>query len=250
MAALTNILQPDPSISYRGALAPYLKRTVTDPIDDVSEYEQREFAMPSLAYDPLKFLVNMGKMIRGERPVDPKEITKGALDVGMLSAPVGLLGGVPKGAVLGMFAGSSAKTANKEALKTAQEMAKKGASRDKIWNETGWFKDVDGNWKFEIDDSQARLRPDSYFKRDADKSSMKTQNVLKHDALYDAYPNQKKVYPFFYNPEQGLGEMKTIIQEPPSFGPFATAGGAYDLLDDAIYNYRDIQFKHYMERKF
>jgi hypothetical protein len=241
MAALTNILQPDPSISYRGALAPYLKRTVTDPIDDVSEYEQREFAMPSLAYDPLKFLVNMGKMIRGERPVDPKEITKGALDVGMLSAPVGLLGGVPKGAVLGMFAGSSAKTANKEALKTAQEMAKEGASRDKIWNETGWFKDVDGNWKFEIDDSQARLRPDSYFKRDADKSSMKTQNVLKHDALYDAYPNQKKVYPFIYNPEQGLGEMKTIIQEPPSFGPFATAGGAYDLLDDAIYNYRPRQ---------
>ena len=95
------LLYPDRSVSYRGMLAPYLKRTVTDPIDDVSEYEQKEFAMPSLLFDPLKGLVGMGQMLRGERSVDPREITKTALDIGMLSAPVGFFGGVPKGAVLG-----------------------------------------------------------------------------------------------------------------------------------------------------
>tara|TARA_R100000995_G_C3475612_1_gene120790 strand:+ start:48 stop:1370 length:1323 start_codon:yes stop_codon:yes gene_type:complete len=100
------LLYPDRSVSYRGMLAPYLKRTVTDPIDDVSEYEQREFAMPSLLFDPLQGLVGMGQMLRGERSVDPREITKTALDIGMLSAPVGgLLGGVPKGAVLGANVG-------------------------------------------------------------------------------------------------------------------------------------------------
>ena len=100
------LLYPDRSVSYRGMLAPYLKRTVTDPIDDVSEYEQREFAMPSLLFDPLQGLVGMGQMLRGERSVDPREITKTALDIGMLSAPVGgLLGGVPRGAVLGANVG-------------------------------------------------------------------------------------------------------------------------------------------------
>ena len=99
------LLYPDPSVNRRGMLLPFLKRTVTDPIDDVSEYEQREFAMPSLLFDPLKGLVGMGQMLRGERSVDPREITKTALDIGMLSAPVGLLGGVPRGAVLGANVG-------------------------------------------------------------------------------------------------------------------------------------------------
>ena len=103
--AFAGLLYSDPSVNYRGMLAPFLKRTVTDPIDDVSEYEQTEFAMPSLLYDPLKGLVGMGQMLRGERPVDPREITKTALDIGMLSAPVGFLGGVPKGAVLGANVG-------------------------------------------------------------------------------------------------------------------------------------------------
>ena len=98
--AFAGLLYPDPSVNRRGMLAPYLKRTVTDPIDDVSEYEQREWAIPSLLYDPLKGLVGMGQMLRGERSVDPREITKTALDIGMLSAPVGGLL-VPKGAVLG-----------------------------------------------------------------------------------------------------------------------------------------------------
>ena len=99
------LLYPDPSVNRRGMLLPFLKRTVTDPIDDVSEYEQTEFAMPSLLFDPLKGLVGMGQMLRGERSVDPREITKTALDIGMLSAPVGLLGGVPRGAVLGANVG-------------------------------------------------------------------------------------------------------------------------------------------------
>ena len=96
---------PDPSISYRSDWLPYLSRTIHDPIDDVSEYEQSEWgSLPSLLYDPLKFLVGMGQTIQGERPVDPDAITKGMLDIGMLSAPVGGLL-VPKGAVLGANVG-------------------------------------------------------------------------------------------------------------------------------------------------
>ena len=42
------LLGRDPSVAYRGGLLPYLQRTVTDPIDDVSEYEQLEWALPGL----------------------------------------------------------------------------------------------------------------------------------------------------------------------------------------------------------
>jgi hypothetical protein len=62
----------------------------------------------------------------------------------------------------GMFAGVRAKTADFDALDNAKNMEGQGASRDQIWNETGWFKDVDNQWKFEIDDSQATFNaPDS-----------------------------------------------------------------------------------------
>ena len=64
---------------------------------------------------------------------------------------------VDSGGLAGMFAGIGAKTANKLALKKAQEMQGKGATRDEVWKETGWFNDVDGKWKFEIDDSGANL---------------------------------------------------------------------------------------------
>ena len=131
--AFAGLLYPDPSVNYRGMLAPFLKRTVTDPIDDVSEYEQTEFAMPSLLYDPLQGLAGMGQMIQGERPVDPREITKTAVDIGMLSAPVGGLL-VPKGAVLGAFAGRGAATGDKRVLKSKADF-----SGDKVYkiNTTG-----------------------------------------------------------------------------------------------------------------
>ena len=59
---------------------------------------------------------------------------------------------------LRMFAGPLAKTADHQALSRAQEMAGQGATRDAIWRDTGWFQGVDGKWRFEIDDSGARLR--------------------------------------------------------------------------------------------
>jgi len=56
------------------------------------------------------------------------------------------------------FGGVKAKTANLKLQRIAEDMEKAGASRDQIIKETGWFKGVDGKWRFEIDDSGARLR--------------------------------------------------------------------------------------------
>jgi len=57
-----------------------------------------------------------------------------------------------------MFAGPMARTADQEALSRAQQLAQSGSPREQIWNDTGWFQGVDGKWRFEIDDSGARLR--------------------------------------------------------------------------------------------
>ncbi len=52
-----------------------------------------------------------------------------------------------------IFAGKKAKTADLKKAAIAEELMARGVSRDEIWKETGWFKDVDDQWKFEIEDS-------------------------------------------------------------------------------------------------
>lgn len=52
------------------------------------------------------------------------------------------------------FAGQKASTANLENLKNAQEMETLGADMKSIRKATGWFKGMDGKWRFEIDNSE------------------------------------------------------------------------------------------------
>jgi len=55
----------------------------------------------SVLLAPLDAMSDVGAMAVGDKPINENRITEAMLDVGMLNAPVGLLGGVPKGAVLG-----------------------------------------------------------------------------------------------------------------------------------------------------
>ncbi len=56
------------------------------------------------------------------------------------------------------FAEQKASTANLEHLKNAQEMETLGADMKSIRKTTGWFKGMDGKWRFEIDDSGMEYR--------------------------------------------------------------------------------------------
>lgn len=66
------------------------------------------------------------------------------------------------------FAGQKASTANLEQLKNAQEMETLGADMKSIRKATGWFKGMDGKWRFEIDDSEMTYHRggDAAFSRD------------------------------------------------------------------------------------
>ncbi|MGM0583858.1 MAG: LPD23 domain-containing protein [Pseudomonadota bacterium] len=87
-----------------------------------------------------------------------------------------------------IFAGVRAVNADRAALEAAQRMARKGASRDEIWKRTGWFRGADGNWRFEIDDSAAKLRPGPV--RDVAERSESTRplaDFLDHPGLVAAH---------------------------------------------------------------
>lgn len=71
-------------------------------------------------------------------------------------------------------------------LSKAQAMAKEGKNELEIWRDTGWFRDKDGAWKFEIGDGSAKLN--SKFQ-----SGGKLGELLEHDELFKAYPELKDV---------------------------------------------------------
>jgi hypothetical protein len=109
------------------------------------------------------------------------------------------------------MAGVGSKTANMLKLKQAQELAEQGAKRDwnvtalqkKIWDETGWFKDVDGQWKYEIDDSGAsmvkakeggHMYPDVIGRGGRDQFSERPLwRVIDHKKAYSDYPSLEDI---------------------------------------------------------
>lgn len=103
----------------------------------------------------------------------------------------------------GIFAGEWAQTADKAKLKAAQELDAKKSDHRAIWDQTGWFKGADGKWRFEIDDSSAKLTlgrvaPDAYGAIEA-----KTfEGAMKHQKLKRAYPELNEVT-FNHWPDEG-----------------------------------------------
>lgn len=60
--------------------------------------------------------------------------------------------------ILHQFAGVNARNAPLEKLALAQQMESKGSSAAVIQRDTGWTKGVDGMWRFEISDDQAKFK--------------------------------------------------------------------------------------------
>jgi len=81
-----------------------------------------------------------------------------------------------------IFAGIGAKTADKDALARAQEMETEGVDPSRIWSETGWGRGADGEWRFEIDDSGARVA-------DPLPAQGAVEDVVDHPDLIAAYPD-------------------------------------------------------------
>lgn len=122
----------------------------------------------------------------------------------------------------GIFAGIGSKTANKLALQKAQDLAGQGVNRKQIWDETGWYNDVDGQWKYEIDDSGMKVRD---FRPTGGGIS------IKHDELYKAYPesiNTKVV------PTNTVNQGEAAVHPTYDYGNISGHKGAILVNDQKI----------------
>lgn len=93
---------------------------------------------------------------------------------------------------LGSFGGRLAKTADLKKLEVAEGIDKLGLSSidaNVARQATGWHKDVDGNWKFEISDHNAKVNPEALPKT----GTIDLEKYLDHPELYEAYPDLKKL---------------------------------------------------------
>ncbi|MDE7197214.1 MAG: hypothetical protein K2N69_09400 [Helicobacter sp.] len=83
------------------------------------------------------------------------------------------------------FGGQSSEL-NAERYAVAKELAQKGASEEEILARTGWFRGLDGNWKFQLDLAKGaayKLKEGSYH----------LNQLFKQESLYAAYPFLRNV---------------------------------------------------------
>lgn len=136
-----------------------------------------------------------GKSIRGTlegiRNFMTDPTPENSLQVAMDFAGPGVASAPLREAGVGIFGGRLAKTANTADLGRAYSLESRGVNPREIWNETGWFKDKDSKWKFEIPDRDAVFKPKAVTNQGYIANSMgtKLKDLLEHNSLYQAYPS-------------------------------------------------------------
>jgi hypothetical protein len=122
-------------------------------------------------------------------------------------------------AVAGVFASNRAKNLPELSYAKAQAMEKDRKNPQEIFEETGFFKGPEGNWRFEIDDSQLKVKPENLktasqifgntdFKEPAGQPKYAPLfDVIDHPELREAYPELEKIYIKFESPKSGRGEQ-------------------------------------------
>ena len=119
-----------------------------------------------------------------------------------LARVAGYEGGTSDGKVRFSYAGKKAEKSDTVVadLVTARMLEAQGKSAKQIWEATGWTKGIDGEWRFEVNDKDAKLKKAI----GSDKTVIEqitpdtTQewtlgDVLDHPALFNAYPELRDV---------------------------------------------------------
>ncbi|MCI6661610.1 LPD23 domain-containing protein [Campylobacter sp.] len=107
-----------------------------------------------------------------------------------------------------IFGGEKALGANKAKLKVAKTM---WASDEEIWAKTGWYKDIDGNWKFEINAEGGKLKELNAPELD------EATKIIKRD---------------YFDKQMNLKELEDFIQFKNGYIDFDEIKRFYDLPKD------------------
>lgn len=98
------------------------------------------------------------------------------------------------------YAGEKALDADIQSLDTAREMEREGKDQEKIRQSTGWFRGMDGKWRFEIDDSGISLKTMGSIP-----NYTTLGELLDHVQLFDSYPELEDMGIIFQNLGSGKG---------------------------------------------
>ncbi len=175
----------------------------------------------------------MGNRLVVQTPDGPIDVTKDSMidagaDLSILVSGSGSLASKPANS-LGVFAGRNAKTANLVQLERAKKLMDGGATPDEVWQMTGWAQGKDGEWRFEIPDQASKFNENALQPWSPDETSRarefwqskkeqipglrlissdpkaraeleehlgaatNLENLLDHPALYEAYPDLRKM---------------------------------------------------------
>lgn len=89
------------------------------------------------------------------------------------------------------ISGINSETADTGRLTVAEKLLTEGVDSETIRQETGWFKGYDGMWRYEVNDSEMEITKNltsPMFSKYVDGDPLKLDDVIKHDALFEAYP--------------------------------------------------------------
>lgn len=186
---------PQPGGGWEG-LAKSISDLLMMPQEDRDTLAQNEAVTTDLFKMALADPGNMAKM--GEA------VKYGGEDTTRILGPMMEMGGI--------FAGRMARTADKRALGKAMTMEGRGKTRDEIWNDTGWFKDVDGKWKYEIDDSTMALTNPSPVAQPG-RGVAGPGSAIQHPELAQAYPEMASMEHLLTGKEGG-----GTFQAPARYG--------------------------------
>tara|TARA_R110000765_G_scaffold415541_1_gene516753 strand:+ start:4258 stop:5940 length:1683 start_codon:yes stop_codon:yes gene_type:complete len=144
--------QDDIAAPYKPSLMEKAGQGIADVLSDTGVISNRAGAQQIG-----KNVTAIGELLPGIGDVAAVDDTIRAYNKGNYGeAALNAVGVVPLLGDAAIFAGVLAKNADLGALRKAKLLEDTGAGRNRIWKETGWAND-NGDWKFEIDDSQAQL---------------------------------------------------------------------------------------------
>lgn len=166
------------------------------------------------------------------------------IDATGLMATGGQMIAAPAGSMR-VFAGRNSRTADLNALARAQELSARRRSPEEIWNETGWFKGVDNQWRYEIPDNNLSIDAptETYFTSGLTDIP---EGLIRHQALADAYPDQS------YLLRTNLISDPRRMSVENSLGSFSGSdGGLIELLNRGYDETRSTaahELQHFIQR--
>ena len=99
------------------------------------------------------------------------------------------------------FAGTKALTSDMSRLKQAKQLAEQDEPADSIWSQTGWMVGTDDAWRFEIDDSKARVRGYNFETDEPEVTTTEPERFVDWVDESMQRPNGVPLGQFYHHPE-------------------------------------------------